>query len=216
MRKNDNREYDYSSQSESQRDEYSIIAELVQPGSKVLDLGCGDGALLKLLAEKRSCVGSGIELSPSGVEKTKAKGFEVREGRVDQPLTGIPDRAYDYAICNVTIQMVMYPETLLCEMGRIAKRQIISFPNFGHYRNRLEMLFSGRMPKTMLFGYEWYSTGHIHQLSASDFLDLARAQGFSVHSISVLSGSRSSWKRALARKFPNLLGVICIFELEKA
>jgi methionine biosynthesis protein MetW len=95
-------------------------------------------------------------------------------------LDEIENKQFDYAICNVTIQMVMYPEVLLSEMKRISHYQIISFPNFANWRNRLDLLLKGRMPKPMLFGYDWYNTGHIHQLSLKDFLDLAEKYDLTV------------------------------------
>jgi methionine biosynthesis protein MetW len=170
---NNNREYDYTDHETQYRDEYPIIESFIEPNSKVIDLGCGNGSLLKLLKDKKKIQEYGIELVRSGVDICREKGLNVRQGSIDSPLKGIEDKQFDYAICNVTIQMVMYPEVLLSEMKRIANYQIISFPNFAHWRNRLDLLLKGRMPKPMLFGYDWYNTGHIHQLSIRDFLDLA-------------------------------------------
>ena len=142
---------------------------MVKSGSKVIDLGCGNGSLLKMLKDEKKIEELGIELYSSGVEICREKELNACQGRIDVPLTNIKDRSFDYAICNVTIQMVMYPEMLLGEMKRIARYQIVSFPNFGFWLNRLDLLFNGRMPRPMLFGYEWNNTGHIHQLSIKDF-----------------------------------------------
>jgi methionine biosynthesis protein MetW len=169
---NDNREYDYTDNKTQYRDEYPIIESLIEHNSKVIDLGCGNGALLNLLKDKKNIREYGIELVQSGVDICREKGLNVRQGSIDSPLDGIEDKQFDYAICNVTIQMVMYLEVLLSEMKRIADYQIISFPNFANWRNWIDLLLRGRMPKPMLFGYDWY-TGHIHQLSLKDFLDLA-------------------------------------------
>jgi len=170
---NNNREYDYTGHEIQYRDEYPIIEGLIKLNSKVIDLGCGNGSLLQLLKDRKNIQEYGIELVQSGVDICRENGLNVRQGTIDSPLDGIEDKQFDYAICNVTIQMVMYPEVLLSEMKRIAHYQIISFPNFANWRNRLDLLLRGRMPKPMLFGYDWYNTGHIHQLSVKDFLNLS-------------------------------------------
>ena len=165
----DNRRYDYTSSPEQYRAEYPYVVEMVESGSKVIDLGCGNGSLLKMLKDKKQIEEFGIEQVLSGVEVCKKKGLNTCQGKIDVPLTDIKDRFFDYAICNVTIQMVMYPEVLLGEMKRIARYQIVSFPNFAFWGNRFDLLCNGRMPHPMLFRYSWYNTGHIHQLSIKDF-----------------------------------------------
>lgn len=117
-----------------------------------------------------------MELSETGVDICQQKGLQVTRGRIDETLP-YGDDEFDTAVCNVTIQMVMYPEKLLAEMKRVSRRQIVSFPNFAYFTNRLDMVVNGRMPTRMLFGYSWYSTGHIHQLSLRDFDDLLRQVG---------------------------------------
>lgn len=211
---NDNRNYDYSGAETEYRAEYELIADAVAPGSAVLDLGCGNGSLLALLRNKKQAQCTGIELSPSGVAAAKNKGLNVSEGRIDEVLP-FPDTAFDYAVCNVTIQMVMYPEILLSEMKRVSRYQIISFPNFGFYRNRLDLLVNGRMPAPMLFGYSWFSTGHIHQLSINDFYQLIKTVGgLSVKSL-ILQQSANPVKNLLMQTFPNLFQILPIFVLEK-
>ncbi|MBM3127919.1 MAG: methyltransferase domain-containing protein [Chloroflexi bacterium] len=173
MSGSDNREYVWS-ETRSARPEYPRIERWITPRARVIDLGCGNGSLLLLLKERKEVAGFGIELAPSGVAACRQKGLDVRQGRIDVALTDVADRSFDYAICNVTLQMVMYPEVTLREMRRIARYQIISFPNFAFFINRLELLLFGRMPRWGLFGYRWYDTGHIHQLSIADFCALAR------------------------------------------
>jgi methionine biosynthesis protein MetW len=211
---NDNRNYDYSNSFSEEREEYKLICEMVEPNSKVLDLGCGNGTLLQKLLKEKNVTAEGVELSDSGVEVCKAKGLKVHKGRIDEKLP-FNDNSFDYSICNVTIQMVMYPEVLLSEMKRVSKYQIVSFPNFGHYKNRLDLLLKGRMPKPMLFGYKWYSTGHIHQLSIKDFYELVEDVGelkiikkeYLIISIRL--------KRVIADLSPNLFVPIVIFQLTK-
>lgn len=165
---NDNRKYRYGLDSSGHRKEFKVIYDWIKPNSRVIDLGCGDGSLLALLKHK-NVIGEGRDISKSAVAATRKKVIRATVGRIDQKLP-YKDRKFDYAVCNVTLQMVMYPEVLLSEMKRISKRQIITFPNFGFLLNRLELLVYGRMPQFMLSGYKWYSTGHIHQLGIPDFI----------------------------------------------
>lgn len=167
---NDNRNYNYSGQSFENRSEFKVICDWISQNSKVIDLACGNGSLMNLLKDKNVQV-EGIDTSVSGVEFCLQNGLKAKVGEIDKKETYSEylDKQFDFAICNVTLQMVMYPEILLAEMKRISKNQIITFPNFGYYGNRLEMFFKGKMPETMLFGYKWHNTGHIHQLSVLDF-----------------------------------------------
>lgn len=212
---NDNRRYDYSMHPDMDRYEYPIIISMIPANSRVIDLGCGNGALLARLKKERNVTETGLEISDSGITVCAQRGLNVRYGRIDEPLP-FDDDAFDYAVCNVTIQMVMYPEVLLQEMKRIARYQIVSFPNFAFWRNRLDLLFHGRMPRRMLFDYTWYSTGHIHQLSYNDFYDLVHAVG----GLNVVQRhdehSDSMIKNMLMKRFPNLFQMLGIFLLEKS
>ena len=211
---NDNRNYDYSNAFAEEREEYRLICELVEPGSRVIDLGCGNGSLLQKLIKEKNIKGEGVELSSSGIEVCKSKGLKVFKGRIDEKLP-FADDSFDYSICNVTIQMVMYPEILLSEMKRISKYQIVSFPNFAHYKNRLDLLFKGRMPKPMLFKYKWYSTGHIHQLSIEDFYELVDdVGGLRVIRVNQFL-SKNPIKRIIIKKYPNIFQILQAFLLEK-
>jgi len=208
----DNREYEYTADRLAHREEFTKILDWIPEGSRVLDLGCGEGSLLKLLVERKKAKVEGIEISPSGVEVCRSKGLKVRQGRIDEGLPWVDD-AFDIAVCNVTLQMVMYPEQLLSEMGRVATRQIVSFPNFANLRNRLELFFFGRMPRAMLFGHAWWNTGHIHQLSISDFKELIKKTGLKI--------KRSAYFGRLAipgvvRLAPNLLSTIAMHELSNS
>jgi methionine biosynthesis protein MetW len=180
----------------------------------VIDLGCGDGSLLKFLQRKK-ITGEGIELSESGVKSARKKGLNVRVGTIDKKLKFYKKKQFDYSICNVTLPMTMYPEVLISEMTRISKRQIISFPNFAFLNNRLELLFKGRMPKTMLFGYEWYSTGLIHQLSIRDFENFCKNRNckiikkyhFTIEKFGPIP-------KQFLQLFPNLWTVTAVYMLE--
>jgi methionine biosynthesis protein MetW len=211
---NDNRNYDFTRFQNSNRIEYSIISELIPVGSRVLDLGCGNGALLEKLIKEKQVIEAGLEISESGVAVCQKKGLHVRMGRIDEVLPFDSD-SFDYAICNVTIQMVMYPEVLLKEMKRVARYQIISFPNFGFWRNRMDLLINGRMPNPMLFGYSWYSTGHIHQLSFSDFEQLVSDVGGMRIVQRLYDRPNDVVRRIIASAFPRLFHVLGIYLLEK-
>ncbi len=207
----DNRKYDYKANRSAHREEFSKIVDWIPEGSRVLDLGCGEGSLLKLLVERKKVKVEGIEISLSGVEVCKSKGLEVRQGRIDEGLPWVDD-AFDYAVCNVTLQMVMYPEKLLSEMNRVATRQIVSFPNFANIRNRLELFLFGRMPKAMLFGHTWWNTGHIHQLSIADFRELVKKTGLEIKKSAYFGRLAIPGVVSLS---PNLLSTIAMFELLK-
>lgn len=212
---NDNRNYDYSGVESEERREYAVIESFIEGTASLIDLGCGNGSLLHLLVQKGKCGRAvGIEISESGVEISKKKGIDARLGRIDEPLP-FADEEFDYAVCNVTIQMVMYPEILLREMKRISKKQIISFPNFGFYKNRIDLLMKGRMPKPVLFGYSWYSTGHIHQLSIADFKEIVdHTGGLEIEKFSTVWPG-GSLKDTLTGMFPNLFCLLPVFLLRK-
>lgn len=169
--RNDNREYDYTQAGFSSRPEYEVIAEWITPGARVIDLACGNGSLMRHLTERKQVTIEGIERSPGGVAHGRQNGLVIREGEIDRHETyaNYTDDAFDFAICNVTLHMVMYPEVLLREMTRIARHVVVSFPNFGHLFNRIDLLVTGRMPRPQLFGYAWFDTGQIHQLGLRDF-----------------------------------------------
>jgi len=211
---NDNRRYDYSIPQNEKRDEYAIVASLVAEGERVVDLGCGDGALLDLVARRKPAEIAGVEIAETGVEKCRAKGYDVLLGRIDERLPFEDDR-FDVALCNVTVQMTTYPEALLSEMKRVARRHILTFPNFAYYKNRLEALFFGRMPRTMLGGYRWHSTGHIHQLSLKDFEALVEEVGGLRVTRRLPLPTKSRVVNALAKALPNLFAFNVLYELER-
>lgn len=210
----DNRNYDYTGFSKTTRPEYDIIASIIKPGSKIVDLGCGNGTLLEKLIAEQKVDGTGVEVSDSGVNICKDKGLNVIKGKIDTRLP-FEDNFFDYSICNVTIQMVNYPEVLLREMKRISRFQIISFPNFAYYKNRLELLFKGRMPEKMLFGYKWYNTGHLHQLSIKDFYSLLDDIGELKVTTKIGLPSNNKLLNNFAQFFPGLFTYISIFQTIK-
>ena len=210
---NDNRSYIYKKDEIISRSEYFVIENLVKDHSKVIDLGCGDGSLLKLLIDHKNCSGVGFEISDSGLESAKNKQLNVSKRRIDEKFSDIEDNTFDYSICNVTLQMVMYPEILLLEMKRISQFQIVTFPNFAHLSNRLDLLLRGRMPKPLLYGYSWYSTGQIHQLSIKDFEEFCKLNQLYIIKKMCVKPKKNRLKHYLTNKFMNLLCPNVIFLL---
>ena len=146
-----------------------LVAEMVERGAKVLDVGCGDGELLRLLSESRGVDGRGIELSREGVNECVAKGLAVIQGDADTDLGDYPDDAFDYVILSQTLQATRHPRVVLEHMLRIGRHAVVSFPNFGHWQVRLQFLFAGHMPRTDILPYSWYDTPNIHHLHDQGF-----------------------------------------------
>jgi methionine biosynthesis protein MetW len=191
------------------RSDYAIIGDLVEPDTRVLDIGCGEGELLEWLATHKAVEARGIEISGSKVQKAIARGVSVYQGDIDQGLADYPDHAFDYVILSQTLQETRRPLEVLTEMLRVGRRAIVAFPNFGQWRVRLAHLWSGRAPKTKLFPHEWYNSPNIHFLTIEDFEDLLRSQGWTAEKSIFLAGHR----RVLA--LPNLLAETAVFLVRK-
>jgi len=164
------------------------VFELIPQGSRVLDLGCGDGALLAALCDQRGVLGYGVEIDAGCIRTCIARGLAVMQEDIDHGLASHPDTAYDYVILSQTLQATHNPRLLLQEMARVAKASVVSFPNFGHWRIRLDLLARGRMPKADFLPFEWYDTPNIHLCTVADFEDLVRATGLTVARRLLLDG----------------------------
>ena len=191
------------------RSDYAIIGEIVEPNTKVLDLGCGDGELLAWLARHKQVDARGVELQASLVQKAISKGVSVYQGDIDQGLADYPDQAFDYVILSQTLQEVRKPLKVLQEMLRVGRRAIVAFPNFGHWSVRWAHLWSGRAPQTDLFPYVWYDSPNIHFLTVQDFEDVAKQEGWVVEHRIFLRGAGQ------VRVFPNLLAESAVFQVRR-
>ena len=159
------------------RQDLRLIADMVEAGSRVLDIGCGDGSLLAYLARRKSVDGRGIELSQSGVNACVGHGLSVIQGDADRDLEAFPDSAFDVVVLSQTLQATRQPRLVLEELLRIGKRAIVSFPNFGFWRIRLSLFFRGRMPVTEILNNSWYDTPNIHLCTIRDFVVLCNQIG---------------------------------------
>ncbi|MDF2118437.1 methionine biosynthesis protein MetW [Roseiarcaceae bacterium H3SJ34-1] len=171
----------------SARLDHLLIAGLVERNTRVLDVGCGDGALLRLLTEQRGVDGRGIELSKEGVNDCVAKGLSVIQGDADTDLADYPDDSFDYVILSQTIQATRHPKIVLEHMLRVGRRAVVSFPNFGHWKLRLQLLFQGRMPMTGILSNPWYDTPNIHFCTIRDFVGLVDEIGVKIERADALN-----------------------------
>jgi methionine biosynthesis protein MetW len=201
--------------SKAPRADHLLIAEMVEPGSRVLDVGCGDGALLKLLIDTKGVDGRGLELSRERVSACVSHGLSVIQGDADRDLDDYPDQAFDYAILSLTIQATRNPKDVLENLLRIGRRAIVSFPNFGHWKIRASLLVSGRMPVTDNLPDAWYETPNAHLCTIKDFADLVKLSGAVVESAVAfnVSGRRLPIGRSLSLQ--NLLGEKAVFLMRR-
>jgi methionine biosynthesis protein MetW len=172
------------------RPDLAIIAANVTPGSRVLDVGCGDGALMAALRDERQCDARGLELSAEDVATAMARGLSVIQGDADTDLADYPDASFDYAILSQTLQTTMRPDWVLDQLLRIGQRAFVSFPNFAHWRVRASLLWGGRMPVTRLLPLKWYATPNIHHVTVDDFRALVEERGLVVEGCWFLSGDQ--------------------------
>ena len=187
------------------RSDYAIIGEIVDPGAKVLDLGCGEGELLEWLAGRKGVDARGVEISGAKVQRAIARGVSVFQCDIDEALADYPDGTFDYVILSQTLQETRNPRQVLREMLRVGRRAIVAFPNFGHWRVRLSMIRRGRAPLTRLFPYEWYDSPNIHFLTVEDFEDLAAKEKLVVERRFFLAG------HSKVTAMPNLLAEVAVY-----
>jgi methionine biosynthesis protein MetW len=198
-----------------ERFDLKIIAGFITPGARVLDVGCGDGALLQRLEEEKQADGRGIELSQKGVNEAVARGLSVVQGDADHDLATYPDNAFDFAILSQTLQATHNPRVVLEQLLRIGRKAVVSFPNFGNWRIRTQFVFNGRMPITDDLPYSWYDTPNIHFCTVRDFVDLVDEVHAKIEAAVALSGRGRVLSRSLPLSLWNLVADQAVFLLSR-
>ncbi|HEX4593125.1 MAG TPA: methionine biosynthesis protein MetW [Bryobacteraceae bacterium] len=191
------------------RSDYAIISELVEPNTRVLDLGCGEGELLAWLAQNKNVDARGVEISGPRAQQAIARGVSVFHSDLEEALADLPDLAFDYVILSQTLQETREPLKVLRDMLRVGRRAIVAFPNFAHWSVRLAHLFTGRAPKTKLFPHDWYDSPNIHFLTVDDFEALVANEKWAVERRMFLQGARK------VGILPNLLAEVAVFLIRK-
>lgn len=197
------------------RVDYLLIVEMVERGARVLDIGCGDGELLSLLEAERDVDGRGIELSQSNVNLCVARGLSVIQGDADRDLVHYPAGSFDYVILSQTLQATRHPRHVLEQLLRIGRHAIVSFPNFGHWRVRLQFLIHGRMPVTPNLPEPWHETQNIHHCTIKDFLALCDVVNAKVERTVALNAYGKRMGLNLPLLWHNLIGEQAVFLLTR-
>ncbi len=193
------------------RPDLAFISEWIKPGSRILDLGCGDGTLLAHLARTRQVHGYGLEIDPGNIARCLDQGVNVIEADVDDGLSDFGDRSFDYVVMTQALQATQRPDQVVSEILRVGRTGIVTFPNFGHWKVRAA-LARGRMPTTPALPSTWYGTANIHLCTVADFEDLCRERGWRIQRRSLLDHARrDDWA---LRLMPNLLAEVALYMLE--
>ena len=191
--------------------EFEIIADLLPDNSRVLDVGCGDGALMKFLSKEKNIDVRGLELNEENVEICISKGLSVIEGNAETELGQFPDKSFDYVILSQTLQAFYNPVSVLDHLLRIGKASVVSIPNFGYWKVRTHLLFFGRMPKTKSLPYKWYNTPNLHMCTIKDFYELCDSKNINMKKIIGINNNRISFINNNNIKLKNLLSEVGIF-----
>ncbi len=192
-----------------------IIASWIEPGSKVLGLGCGEGDLLYFLKKNKQVKETGIEIREERVRRCIEKGLSVLQGDINVEILDYPVEYFDYVILSQTLQQVYEPENLICSMMNIGKRGIVSFPNFCHWRIRMQLLYSGHVPVTKELPYEWYNTPNIRVLSINDFRSFAGKLGYRIMKEAAINMKGGNMNGDVVKFLPNIFATYGIFMIGK-
>lgn len=193
---------------------YSIISDLIESESKVLDLGCGNGNLLAKLQKDKNIRGIGVEINQKSVISALEKGLSVIQGDLDAGLKMFSDKEYDWAILNQTLQSTEKPDYVINEMLRVAKRAVVSFPNFAYWKVRFYLFFKGQMPKSKLLPFEWYDTPNIHLLTVNDFYEFCQNHDIKIEKSVFMTNARVK-KNFFTKFLSNFLAEEVIFVISK-
>ena len=197
------------------KEEFKVISKLIDEKSRVLDVGCGDGILMEYLSKNKVVDVRGLEISKEKVKKCLSNGLAVVEGNAEYDLKQFPDLSFDYVILSQTLQAFMSPENVIKDLLRVGKKVIVTIPNFGHWKIRVDLLFKGEMPITKNLPYEWYNTPNLHMCTIQDFYNFCNNKGISIFKTISLNGQKTSKITSSNLKFKNLISELGIFLLEK-
>ena len=200
----------------ARREDFRAILGLVKPGARVLDIGCGEGLLLDMLARENGVEGRGLELEPANVSLCLARGLAVVQGDADHDLADFPNKAFDYAMLSQTLQTVRHPKLVLTELLRIADRAIVSIPNFAHWRVRWELLTRGRMPMTGALPRAWWETENIHLCTLRDFTLLCDGLDLRIEACAALADGQGARSIDPHRAIENWRAESALFLLSRA
>lgn len=193
------------------------IVDMIQQNSTILDIGCGDGALIDYLCCNHQCDARGIELDMSCVTKAVSKGLSVIQGNADFDLQNYPTDGFDYVVLSRTLQAVNRPREVLQQMLRIGRYAIVSFPNFGHWTVRMQLLLKGHMPMTKVWGTHWFETPNIHPCTLTDFVSLCKQEGYHISQWMAIDdhgeGEKAPWRRSI--RLANFFGEQALFLLTR-
>ena len=192
-----------------------LIASLVERGTRVLDIGCGNGELMELLVAERDVDARGLELSQQGVNACVSRGLAVVQGNADTDLSYYPDQGFDTVILSQTLQATRRPKEVLQEMSRIGSKLIVSIPNFGHWRIRLALALRGRMPETQALSATWYETANIHLCSMLDLTDLCDELSLRVETCLTVTNGNVHHSTGSPSAWQNLMAELVVFELTR-
>ena len=197
------------------KEEFKVISELIDEKSRVLDVGCGDGILMEYLLKNKVVDVRGLEVSKEKVKKCLSNGLAVVEGDAEYDLKQFPDLSFDYVILSQTLQAFMSPENVIKDLLRVGKKVIVTIPNFGYWKVRVDLLFKGEMPITKNLPYEWYNTPNLHMCTIQDFYNFCNNKGINIFKTISLNGQKTSKITSSNLKFKNLISELGIFLLEK-
>jgi methionine biosynthesis protein MetW len=197
------------------KQEFRIIADLIEKKTRVLDVGCGDGTLMEYLKNNKEIDTRGIEISKNNVQRCIGKGLTVIEGDAEEDLSQFPDESFDFVILSQTLQAFLNPEKVISELLRVGKKAIVTIPNFGYWKVRLHLLIKGTMPVTRTLPDEWYNTPNLHMCTIQDFFNFCKNRKIHLYKSIALQNLKSSKITNSNLKLKNLSAVLGIFLIEK-
>ena len=197
------------------KNEFKVIADLIEENTKVLDVGCADGTLMKFLIENKNTNIRGLEISKEKVQECIAKGLTVIEGNAEKDLKQFPDKSFDYVVLSQTLQAFLDPELVLSELLRVGKRAVVTIPNFGYWKVRFHLLLKGTMPITKTLPDEWYSTPNLHMCTIKDFVYFVKSKKIKIFKSLSLNNQNTSLINDYNLEIKNLFANLGIFLIEK-